>query len=126
MPGQAALGLYYPAYEAMDGLAADYRAVFPAGSYPALVVSDGAVAYWRLGETSGTTAIDNVGGNNGTISGGVTLNQPGPWSGNAAMAFDGTSGQIALGTVAALNITSDLTIEAWAYKTASAVFGMVL
>src|SRR5580765_159064 len=50
---------------------------YPPGSYAALVVADGASHYWRLDETSGTTAVDVIGGANGTISGGVTLNQPG-------------------------------------------------
>jgi hypothetical protein len=58
--------------------------------YATKVISDGAVAYWRLDETSGTLAKDLIGGNTGTISGGVTLNQPGALAGDAAMAFDGT------------------------------------
>lgn len=33
------------------------------------------VAYWKLDETSGTTFVDSKNGYNGTISGGVTLNQ---------------------------------------------------
>jgi len=64
-------------------------------AYSDKVIADGAVAYWRLGETSGLTAVDIVGGKNGTISGGVTLGQAGALSdGDKAMAFDGTSGQI--------------------------------
>jgi hypothetical protein len=63
--------------------------------YVQQVIADGAVAYWRLGETSGTTAVDSVGGKNGTISGGVTLNQPGALAdGNKAMLFDGATGKI--------------------------------
>src|SRR5262245_49341818 len=84
-------------------------------TYAEQVIADGAVAFWRLGETSGTTAVDNVGGNNGTISGGVTLNQPGPWSGNAAMAFDGTTGKIS--TAATMTIPIAGTVEVWMITT---------
>src|SRR5262245_13156209 len=38
-----------------------------ATGYMGRVLADGAIAYWRLGETSGTTAVDLVGGQNGTI-----------------------------------------------------------
>jgi len=80
--------------------------------YSDLVIADGASNYWRLGETSGTSAADAVGGKTGTISGGVTLNQPGALSdGSKAMTFDGTTGKI----VTAVNVTAPLTcsIEAW-------------
>jgi len=40
----------------------------PAG-YPELVADDGAVAYWRLGEATGTTAIDIAGENHATVVG---------------------------------------------------------
>jgi Concanavalin A-like lectin/glucanases superfamily len=64
-------------------------------SYPSLVIADGAVAYWRLGETSGTTANDSIGTAHGTISGGVTLNQPGALAdGDQAMAFNGVDGHV--------------------------------
>jgi hypothetical protein len=86
--------------------------------YRDLVIADGASHFWRLGETSGTSAIDLVGGASGTISGGVTLGAAGALSdGNKAMVFDGTTGKI----VTAGNITVPVTatIEAWA-KTAVA------
>jgi Concanavalin A-like lectin/glucanases superfamily len=110
-------------------IAAHYQArligLYPTGSYPDKVIRDGAVAYWRLGETSGTTAVDVIGGFNGTISGGVTLNQPGALAdGDKAMLFDGTTGSVNMGTVVPLQITGDLTVEAWVYKTATAL-GMV-
>jgi len=84
---------------------------YPAGSYPALVVADGATAYWRLGETSGTTASDSIGTAHGTISGGVTLGQAGALAdGDKAMRFDGTTGKIA---TTSLTIPSVMTIEGW-------------
>ena len=81
-------------------------------AYSDKVIADGAVAYWRLGETSGTVARSEVGSFDGTISGGVTLNQPGALSdGNTAMAFNGTTGAI---TIAAFNLpVAPVSIEGW-------------
>lgn len=81
------------------------------------VIADGAVAYWRLDEPSGTTAYDSVGSAAGTISGAVTLNVPGAV--RKAMAFDGTTGKI----VSATNLVqaTALTIEAWIKTTVSGV-----
>src|SRR5262245_53532601 len=79
------------------------------------VIVDGASAYWRLNETSGTTAVDVVGGKNGTISGGVTLNQAGATSdGDRAMTFNGTTGKINVATGAYQTFgTGPLTVECW-------------
>jgi hypothetical protein len=86
---------------------------FPAGSYPAKVVADGATAYWRLGESSGTQAADSIGTNHGTISGGVTLGQVGALAdGDTAMGFNGT-GSITVPDAAALDLASVVTMEAW-------------
>jgi len=88
-------------------------------AYSDKVIADGAVAYWRLGETSGSTAVDVVGGNNGTISGGVTLNQPGATTdGNPAMRFDGVNGKIV--TAATISIPVSCTWECWIKTTAAA------
>ena len=72
--------------------------------------------YWRLGESSGSTLIDAVGGASATISGGagaVTLGQPGALTGetDTAASFDGLSGT----AQAPVNLsgTSKLTIEFW-------------
>jgi hypothetical protein len=48
----------------------------PAVAYPATVVADKPVAYYRLNEASGTTAYDYVGGLNATYTN-ATLGQPG-------------------------------------------------
>ena len=48
-----------------------------ASNYASAIVALGPTAYWRLNETSGTTAYDYIGGYTGTIAGGVTLGQPG-------------------------------------------------
>jgi len=71
-----------------------------AGSYPAAVLANNPINYWRLNEAPGsTTAFDSIGGLDGTYNGGVTLGGPGglPAGGADTSAyFDGTSGEIAL------------------------------
>jgi hypothetical protein len=66
------------------------------GDYAADVHRLAPVAYLRLGETSGTTASDEIGSNDGTYTGGYTLSAPGiPGAvGNNAVGFDGVDGQI--------------------------------
>ena len=84
------------------------------GAYSTAVVADGASHYWRLNEASGLVAADQVGGAPGTISGGVTLGQPGPLAdGATAMTFDGTTGQLV--TAASLAIPLVATVELWAW-----------
>ena len=76
-----------------------------------LINSHSPVAYWRLNETSGTTAVDEEGVYNGTYVGPV-LGQPGPGRNNPGAAnFDGTNDYI---TVGAPTVTgSAITISAW-------------
>ena len=75
----------------------------------------GLVSYWRLGDHSGSTAIDSKGANAGTYAGGFTLGVAGALLGDAdtASSFDGSSGRVALPNTASLNLTGDLTLEAW-------------
>src|SRR5215831_14920886 len=64
-------------------------------AYSSAVLADHPVAYYRLGETSGTTAVDSSGnGSNGTYVGGVALGQPGallPGDTDPAAGFNGSS-----------------------------------
>lgn len=93
-----------------------------ARSYGSIVRSDGASNYWPLDETSGLVATDVIGGKNGTISGGVTLNQPGAIG--KAMAFNGTTGKII--TTAPIALLTPFTIESWLRVTTgneSPIFG---
>jgi PKD repeat protein len=64
----------------------------PADAYGAAVFQASPDLYWRLGETSGTTAADSGPlSNNGTYRGGVTLDQTGAITGttNKAAQFNG-------------------------------------
>ena len=56
------------------------------------------IAYYRLGETSGTVAVDETGNYNGTYVGGVTLNVPSLLVNDTgtSVTIDGTSGRVDL------------------------------
>ena len=88
----------------------------PVASYQTEVLADSPISYWRLGETTGTTAADSTGSNPGSIKSGVTLGATGALSGdtNTAMTFNGSTGYVSMADSASLNMTGDLTVEAWA------------
>jgi Concanavalin A-like lectin/glucanases superfamily/PKD domain len=96
-------------------------------SYATTVLGDGATSYWRLGETSGTTAYDYAGGNDLTTNSGVTRNVSGALVGdsNAASGFSGTSSGFAVSQTPALPAPPDLSIETW-FKTASTQGGKIV
>jgi hypothetical protein len=84
-------------------------------SYDSVVLADAPVAYYKLAETSGTTANDSSGNSlNGTYSGGVTFlgtNCPGNLSGGVLL--NGTSGFVSIAANALLNLGATWTLEAW-------------
>lgn len=91
--------------------------VLASATYSATVLADAPVSYWRVGETSGTVAADSgAGGNNGAYTGGYTQGVPGAITGDTdtAVAFDGKTGYVTVPDNANLDITGDITIEAWA------------
>ncbi len=105
--------------------AATYTATYApgggGGSYNAAVLADSPLAYWRLGETSGTTAADSSGNNrSGSYVASPSLNQPGALAGdtNRAVGFNGSSQYVNVPYVAALN-PAQLTVEAWATRPAA-------
>jgi hypothetical protein len=85
--------------------------------YQQSLLSLNPMAYWPLSETSGTTAYDVVGGNNGTYIGGCTLAQSGPTnsffgSTSRSVLFDGSSGYVDI-PEGPFNITGSITTIAW-------------
>jgi hypothetical protein len=72
------------------------------------------VGYWRLGESSGTTATDRAGSNNGTYDT-VTLGATGALSGDSDTAayFDGYDSILNVGPTADLVLTADLSVSFW-------------
>jgi hypothetical protein len=87
------------------------------------ILSDGPLAYWRLSEAGGGTAIDSVGGHNGTYASAAIPGVPGPRP-PAFLGLEGTNiaAQFQAGidqswvTVPALNLnTNTVTFVAWVY-----------
>jgi hypothetical protein len=86
------------------------------------VLADSPRAYWRLGETSGSSALDQLGVAPGTYVSGVALGVPGAPAGdaNTAARFDGVDDRVNMADPAsgALDFgTSDFTVEAWVKTT---------
>lgn len=82
-------------------------------SYADLVIADGAAAYWKLNETSGSVAVDTIGTQNGTYVGGIS-SVAGLVDGDTAV--DLSSGRyVNLGDNDAYSMatTQELTFEAW-------------
>jgi len=86
--------------------------------YKAAVLASGPLAYWRLDDTSGTTAVDITGnGYDGTYVAGPTLEADGVMadgSGNPSVDFDGSTEYVEVDEVAdGLVGLAAVTIEAW-------------
>lgn len=74
----------------------------------------GLLSYWRLGESTGTTALDEKKANPGTYRAGYTLGQSGALTGDpdTAVSFDGSSGET---TASGPTLTTAGTLEGWFY-----------
>jgi len=84
-------------------------------AYRDLILSDGAVGYWRLGEASGTTAEDETGSYPGTYVGSPTLGVAGAISdGSTAVQFDGSTQRVTIPYNSALAPTGAITLELFA------------
>ena len=81
----------------------------PIGNFDAATDAD-TVGFWRIGESAGTTAVDQAGGNDGTYSN-VTLGATGAIAGDTAGDFNGTDSHINLGNLDVAG--SGLTMAAW-------------
>jgi YD repeat-containing protein len=112
LPGDLTVGLRVT--DNSGETATTTRTLSAVGSYSAAVVTTpGLVDYWRLGEKSGTTFADSIGGHNATALGGVTQGASGALAPdtNAAASFDGTDD--AASAALDLSGTSQLTVEFW-------------
>lgn len=86
------------------------------GSYPSIVLADSPIRYYRLGEASGTTAYDQSRNlSNGTLHGGITLNQAGALNADTdtSMLFNGSTGYISLLTSGLPTGAAAWSIECW-------------
>lgn len=75
------------------------------------VVRLGPSSYWRLDETSGTTAHDTQRAVDGTISGGVVVGASAIGGGKCCYRFDGASGYISMGDVYDFAGTAAFSVE---------------
>jgi hypothetical protein len=91
----------------------------PSPSYPDEVMADGPAGYWRLGETSGTVAVDRTANNSsGLYKNGVVLGVPGALETDPdkAARFDGGNDLVEVADPASGVLdfgTDDFTTEAW-------------
>jgi hypothetical protein len=118
-----AAGVYYYRLAAVNSSGHSGYALASAAttSYAALVAGrSGGRADWRLGETSGTTAVDATGRFNGTYQNSPTLGSSGaiPGDPNTSVTFNGTNQRV---TVPTLPSAGDFSIEGWTYLTNSSV-----
>lgn len=72
-------------------------------------VPPGVISWWPFDEISGTTAEDTAGENNGAIIGATPL--PGMVAGG--LSFDGVDDYVAVADNPSLDLTSQITIDAW-------------
>jgi hypothetical protein len=95
----------------------------PTKSYPELIKADAPVAYWRLGETSGETAKDEIGVNDGAYLNSVSLGAPGAIANdtNTAANFSSAASQkVDVPWSDVLN-PPQFTVEVWARVTGNVV-----
>jgi hypothetical protein len=85
-------------------------------AYPAAVLADDPIAYWRLGD-AGITAVDESGnGHDGTLENGTSPGAVGLVAGDTAMSFDGADDLIGIPDSPAINTSGPYeqrTIEVW-------------
>ncbi len=90
-------------------------------TYNNLILNDGMVGYWKLDETSGTSAVDSSGyGNTGTHTNSPTISSTVPttsFSNPRSLSFDGTNDYVDLGTGNPIGVGSAWSATAWVYKT---------
>lgn len=81
--------------------------------YREYLMSLNPIAYWRLGEASGTVAVDEVGANNGTYVGSPTLGAAGALSGDPNTAMNTGAGKYMTSVAGGFTTAGDWTFGAW-------------
>ena len=82
----------------------------PAGTVTNVTTDPDTIGFWRLGESSGSTAVDETGSNDGTYNN-VTLGSTGVTGGNTAADFSGSNSYVDLGNLDVAG--SGITMAAW-------------
>jgi hypothetical protein len=98
--------------DARDAFATEVVVQAPNAYANDVLATPGLLAYWRMGEASGSTAGDATGRYPGTYAGAVSLGQPGALvaDANTSAAFDGTTGEM---TAPGPVLGSTATLEGW-------------
>ncbi|WP_448625444.1 PKD domain-containing protein [Geodermatophilus sp. URMC 64] len=97
-----------------------------AQSYPELVRADRATNQWRLGETSGSSAADSIGGSALTVGSGVGKGVAGALTGDTDTAFSfNNTASATLSTRTAAAAPTVFTEEAW-FQTTSTKGGRIM
>ena len=94
----------------------------PPSDYATTVGADNPIAWWRMGDTSGTTAVDQKAANPGTYLNGPVLGAPSLLpkdTANKAVTFDGVNDVVRINNSPSLNISTPITLEAWIKPTSS-------
>lgn len=84
------------------------------GSYATEVLSDNPIGFWLLGQQLASSPAEDISGNHrdGTYVGGLTFGTSGPFPhGGTATAFNGTSGYVNVGDVAAFELIGAMSVE---------------
>ena len=103
---------------ALPALFASASVLAQATSYPAVVLADAPVAYYRF-EQAGSTAVDSTGNaNNGTVINGPLVTQGPPGLG-AALSFDGINDHV----TTPRSVGGSFTLELWLNTTATSLSG---
>jgi streptogramin lyase len=83
-----------------------------------------ALAFYRFEETSGTSALDAVGGHTGSLLNGVARVAQGRFGG--ALSLDGVDDRVEIPDAAILRPSTAMSMEAWVYPTRNNVVEVVL
>lgn len=87
-------------------------------TYESVVLADSPSFYWRLGESSGTSAVDaTANGRDGTYVNTPTLGVTGAVSGDTAVTFNGSNQRVSLTYAAMVPASPGVTIEFWSKHT---------
>lgn len=95
----------------------------PPAGYATFAMRDHPTAFWRLSDTSGTTAVDSAGFNDATYSGGFTLGAP-AFHGETgtAVSLNGSSGRAIAPLNSVLNPAGPFSCEFWCQPATVAFF----
>jgi hypothetical protein len=109
-------------YPAWDALRLEFDVIPNASTaYENTVLADSPSGYWRLGDTSGTTAAAKSGAVTGTYTNGPLLGIGGAvGDADTSVTFDGSNDYVSFGDNFDQTGTTSFSVECWVYPTAAA------